>query len=74
MQQGCHDLKQCFAQPCVEMAEFICAHIPHVDMVRMVNSGTEAVMSAVRVARGFTGKNKIRFKEGGTYRWIIREK
>ncbi len=43
----------------VEMAEFICDHIPHVDMVRMVNSGTEAVMSAVRVARGFTGKNKI---------------
>ena len=42
----------------VEMAEFICDHIPHVDMVRMVNSGTEAVMSAVRVARGFTGKNK----------------
>ena len=34
----------------VEMAEFICDHIPHVDMVRMVNSGTEAVMSAVRVA------------------------
>ena len=43
----------------VEMAEFICDHIPHMDMVRMVNSGTEAVMSAVRVARGFTGKNKI---------------
>ena len=43
----------------VEMAEFICDHIPHVDMVRMVNSGTEAVMSAVRVARGFTGKNKV---------------
>jgi len=40
----------------VEMAEFICNHIPHVDMVRMVNSGTEAVMSAVRVARGFERK------------------
>ena len=50
----------------VEMAEFICAHIPHVDMVRMVNSGTEAVMSAVRVARGFTGKNKI-IKFAGCY-------
>ena len=48
----------------VEMAEFICDHIPHVDMVRMVNSGTEAVMSAVRVARGFTGKNKIIKFEG----------
>lgn len=50
----------------VEIAEFICAHIPHVDMVRMVNSGTEAVMSAVRVARGFTGKNKI-IKFAGCY-------
>ena len=49
-----------------EMAEFICDHIPHVDMVRMVNSGTEAVMSAVRVARGFTGKNKI-IKFAGCY-------
>ena len=50
----------------VEMAEFICDHIPHVDMVRMVNSGTEDVMSAVRVARGFTGKNKI-IKFAGCY-------
>ena len=50
----------------VEMAEFICDHIPHMDMVRMVNSGTEAVMSAVRVARGFTGKNKI-IKFAGCY-------
>lgn len=50
----------------VEMAEFICDHIPHVAMVRMVNSGTEAVMSAVRVARGFTGKNKI-IKFAGCY-------
>ena len=50
----------------VEMAEFICDHIPHVDMVRMVNSGTEAVMSAGRVARGFTGKNKI-IKFAGCY-------
>ena len=50
----------------VEMAEFICDRIPHVDMVRMVNSGTEAVMSAVRVARGFTGKNKI-IKFAGCY-------
>lgn len=50
----------------VKMAEFICDHIPHVDMVRMVNSGTEAVMSAVRVARGFTGKNKI-IKFAGCY-------
>ena len=50
----------------VEMAEFICDHIPHVDMVRMVNSGTEAVMSAVRAARGYTGRNKI-VKFAGCY-------
>ena len=50
----------------VEMAEFICERIPHVDMIRMVNSGTEAVMSAVRAARGFTGKNKI-IKFAGCY-------
>lgn len=50
----------------VEMAEFICEHIPHVEMVRMVNSGTEAVMSAIRAARGFTGRNKI-IKFAGCY-------
>lgn len=48
------------------MAEFICEHIPHVEMVRMVNSGTEAVMSAIRAARGFTGKDKI-IKFAGCY-------
>ena len=50
----------------VDMAEFICEHIPHVEMIRMVNSGTEAVMSAIRAARGFTGKNKI-IKFSGCY-------
>ena len=50
----------------VEMAEFICERIPHVEMIRMVNSGTEAVMSALRVARGFTGRNKI-IKFAGCY-------
>ncbi len=50
----------------VEMAEFICERIPHVEMVRMVNSGTEAVMSAIRAARGFTGRNKI-IKFAGCY-------
>ena len=50
----------------VEMAEFICDRIPHVDMIRMVNSGTEAVMSAVRAARGFTHKEKI-IKFAGCY-------
>ena len=43
----------------VEMAELICSSIPSIDMVRMVNSGTEAVMSAVRTARGYTGRDKI---------------
>lgn len=50
----------------VEMAEYICGNVPSVDMVRMVNSGTEAVMSAIRVARGYTGKNKI-IKFAGCY-------
>ena len=43
----------------VEMAELICSMVPSIQMVRMVNSGTEAVMSAVRTARGYTGRNKI---------------
>lgn len=50
----------------VEMAEFICEHIPHIEMIRMVNSGTEAVMSAIRTARGFTGRDKI-IKFAGCY-------
>jgi len=43
----------------IELAEVICAAVPSIEMVRMVNSGTEATMSAVRVARGFTGREKI---------------
>ena len=43
----------------VEMARLICEVVPSIEMVRMVNSGAEAVMSAVRVARGYTGRNKI---------------
>lgn len=50
----------------VEMAELITSSIPGVDKVRMVNSGTEATMSAIRVARGYTGKNKI-IKFKGNY-------
>lgn len=50
----------------VDMAEFICENIPSVEMIRMVNSGTEAVMSAIRVARGYTGRNKI-IKFAGCY-------
>jgi glutamate-1-semialdehyde 2,1-aminomutase len=48
----------------VEMAELICSMVPSVDKVRMVNSGTEATMSAIRVARGFTGRDKIVKMEG----------
>lgn len=43
----------------VEMAKLVCQLIPSIEMVRMVNSGTEAVMSAIRLARGYTGRNKI---------------
>lgn len=50
----------------VEMAELICSMIPSVEKVRMVNSGTEATMSAIRVARGFTGRDKI-IKMAGCY-------
>ncbi|WP_040211108.1 glutamate-1-semialdehyde 2,1-aminomutase [Clostridium polynesiense] len=50
----------------VEMAELICELIPSIEMIRMVNSGTEAVMSAIRAARGYTGRNKI-IKFAGCY-------
>ncbi len=43
----------------VEMAELVCDCFPSLELVRMVNSGTEAVMSAVRVARAYTGRDKI---------------
>ncbi|HEV2859568.1 MAG TPA: glutamate-1-semialdehyde 2,1-aminomutase [Pyrinomonadaceae bacterium] len=48
----------------VEMAEEIIDAVPSVEMVRMVNSGTEATMSALRLARGFTGRDKIVKFEG----------
>lgn len=50
----------------VEMAELLCQLVPSIELVRMVNSGTEAVMSAIRVARGFTGRDKI-VKFAGCY-------
>lgn len=43
----------------VELAEFILSKIPGMEKIRLVNSGTEATMSAIRVARGATGRNKI---------------
>ncbi|MDP4284613.1 MAG: glutamate-1-semialdehyde 2,1-aminomutase [Bacteroidota bacterium] len=48
----------------VEMAELIKSMAPNVDLIRMVSSGTEACMSAVRLARGYTGRNKIIKFEG----------
>src|SRR4051812_19446671 len=48
----------------VEMAELICSWVPSIEKVRMVNSGTEATMSCIRVARGFTGRKKIIKFEG----------
>ncbi len=48
----------------VDMAKIICDMVPSVEKVRMVNSGTEATMSAIRVARGFTGKDKFIKFEG----------
>jgi len=48
----------------IEMAEMIKAMCPNIDLVRMVSSGTEACMSAIRLARGYTGKNKFIKFEG----------
>jgi glutamate-1-semialdehyde 2,1-aminomutase len=48
----------------IEMAELIKSMVPNVDLIRMVSSGTEACMSAIRLARGYTGKNKIIKFEG----------
>ncbi len=56
-----------FGAPCIaetELAKRICSMVPCVDMVRMVNSGTEATMSALRLARGYTGRNIIVKFEG----------
>lgn len=50
----------------VELAELVCECVPSMEMVRMVNSGTEATMSAIRLARGYTGRDKI-LKFNGCY-------
>ncbi len=50
----------------LELAELICSWMPSIDKVRMVNSGTEATMSCIRLARGFTGRDKI-IKFDGCY-------
>ena len=48
----------------ISLADKICEQVPGMDMVRMVNSGTEATMSAIRLARGYTGRDKIVKFEG----------
>ena len=48
----------------VEMARLICSWVPSIEKVRMVNSGTEATMSALRLARGFTGRERVVKFEG----------
>jgi len=56
-----------FGAPCVletEIATKICSMVPSIEKVRMVSSGTEATMSAIRLARGFTGRDKIVKFEG----------
>jgi glutamate-1-semialdehyde 2,1-aminomutase len=50
----------------VELAETVCGAFPSVEMVRMTNSGTEATMSAIRLARGYTGRERI-LKFDGNY-------
>mgnify|MGYP001604205368 FL=1 len=50
----------------VEIARMICDYVPSVEKVRMVNSGTEATMTAIRLARGYTGRDKI-IKFDGCY-------
>ncbi|AWB28545.1 glutamate-1-semialdehyde 2,1-aminomutase [Halococcoides cellulosivorans] len=49
----------------VELAEFVTRHVPSVEMLRFVNSGTEATVSAVRLARAATGREKIVVMQGG---------
>ena len=66
----------CFANPTeheVAHAEMLCARVPTVDRIRYVNTGTEAVMFAVKAARALTGRNKIAKFEGayhGGYDWV----
>ncbi|MGY4447314.1 glutamate-1-semialdehyde aminotransferase [Bradyrhizobium sp. i1.3.1] len=65
----------CFANPTeseIELAELLCIRIPQVERVRFVNTGTEAVLFAIKAARAFTGRSKIAKIEGayhGAYDW-----
>ncbi|WP_407151157.1 aspartate aminotransferase family protein [Bradyrhizobium sp. ORS 86] len=65
----------CFANPTkseIELAELLCSRIPQVERVRFVNTGTEAVLFAIKAARAITGRSKIAKLEGayhGAYDW-----
>ncbi|WP_369726235.1 aspartate aminotransferase family protein [Bradyrhizobium sp. LLZ17] len=69
-------LGSCFANPTqseIELAELLCGRIPRIDCVRFVNTGTEAVLFAIKAARAFTGRSKIAKFEGayhGAYDWV----
>lgn len=73
-----HQLQRgsCFANPTeseIELAELLCGRIPRIDRVRFVNTGTEAVLFAIKAARAFTGRSKIAKLEGayhGAYDWV----
>ncbi|MDI3567379.1 aspartate aminotransferase family protein [Bradyrhizobium sp. Arg816] len=73
-----HQLQRgsCFANPTeseIELAELLCGRIPAIDRVRFVNTGTEAVLFAIKAARAFTGRSKIAKLEGayhGAYDWV----
>jgi glutamate-1-semialdehyde 2,1-aminomutase len=54
----------------VELAEQICRMVPCADLVRFANSGSEAILGAIRAARGFTGKSKILKFEGHYHGWV----
>lgn len=72
-----HQLQRgsCFANPTeseIELAELLCGRIPQVDRIRFVNTGTEAVLFAIKAARAYTGRSKIAKIEGayhGAYDW-----
>ncbi len=66
----------CFASPTeaeIALAELLCGRIPRLDRIRFVNTGTEAVMFAIKAARAFTGRSCIAKLEGayhGAYDWV----
>lgn len=66
----------CFANPTeaeVELASLLCTRVPRLERIRFVNTGTEAVMFAIKAARAFTGRSRIAKIEGayhGAYDWV----